>query len=353
MPTCTTPFNQLNPSQIEDNTNQSILPDLINFPGQLIAYELALMPIYSFISKNECAELLIFSRADFYLHNNQPKLARENLLQLKAGDPNPVPIIDYYIALSFYLENNFTACLAYLNTILIFSDRLPEIRILLARVLYQQTYFLDVNVDAKDSIVSFLTLYQENTEALGSASMNLLHTNDLSLDEISDQMAFKKGNSQYDALLAQAPFDLFELKLEKARIHIARILKTQPTNGKALSFYDELLMLWHKIVDAKQQFYISAKYMDSHAGTWHLMGWCEFVSNNIKQAKSAFETALEIDNNTAENHGALAVIAIEERNFKLANQLIKAAEKLNCKSLSAGYAQSLLIALNDEVKKSR
>ena len=99
----TTQFNQLNASSIEDSINQSLLLDLVNLPGQLIAYELALMPIYHFISKNECSELLVFSRAAFYLHHNQPKLARENLQKLKTESPKPAPSIDYYIALSYYL----------------------------------------------------------------------------------------------------------------------------------------------------------------------------------------------------------------------------------------------------------
>ena len=345
----TAQLNSLKKYLQEDSTNEPLLFDLIKLACQLKEFDLALTSINDFISNNGSSEQLIFNRATVYLLNHQPKSARADLQQITANHPEQIPSVEYNIAFSFYLERNFTQCLVCLNNILKFADSVSEIRILLARVLYQQSDLLEANA----ALVPFLASYQSNAEALGLVAMILLDCNELNQSKICAKNALAIDNTQYDALLAQATFDLFELKPEKAMIILAKILKTQPTNGRALSLNAQSLMVLHNIDDAKQQFYLSVKYMDNHIGTWHLLGWCEFVGKNSELAKSAFEKALLIDKNFAESHGALAVIAITERNFELANKLIRIAKRLDSQCLSAEYAESLLLEQNGESEKAQ
>jgi len=48
----------------------------------------------------------------------------------------------------------------------------------------------------------------------------------------------------------------------------------------------------------------AATHLAEHIGTWHVLAWVDIMLGDVADARAAFETALSLDRNFAETHGA-------------------------------------------------
>ena len=94
---------------------------------------------------------------------------------------------------------------------------------------------------------------------------------------------------------------------------------------------------------AKGNIELAARYLPQHIGTWHVFAWLQLIHQDVAAAEAAFQRALTLDRNFAETHGGLAVVAVLQRRDDEARASIKRALRVDSQSVSAQYAQILLL----------
>ena len=88
-----------------------------------------------------------------------------------------------------------------------------------------------------------------------------------------------------------------------------------------------------------------AEGFGKHLGSWIAAGWAHFVQGEYDVAEQRFTRALELDDNFAEAHGALAAIDVAQGRRESAEERMKIALRLDRQCLGAALARILM--LND------
>lgn len=76
-------------------------------------------------------------------------------------------------------------------------------------------------------------------------------------------------------------------------------------------------------------------------------GWACVLLADWPEAQRAFDTALQLDRNFAETHGALAVVQVHRGQAEVARATIERALRLDRTCLSAHYALALVGSAQD------
>jgi Flp pilus assembly protein TadD len=84
-----------------------------------------------------------------------------------------------------------------------------------------------------------------------------------------------------------------------------------------------------------------------------VLGWIHIMRGNVLAAQLAFQRALAVDRTFGESHGGLAVIAVLQGQELNARTSIKRALRLDPQSMSAQYAQMLLLQSHGATEEAR
>lgn len=131
-------------------------------------------------------------------------------------------------------------------------------------------------------------------------------------------------------------------RLEESHRLFNYALSISPEDGRSLLGLGMAAFSAHDFVAAENYLKRSVHSMPEHLGSWHALGWCQFIQGNRTGATAIFEHALSLDRNFGESHGAMAVIAILAGDTEGARRFAETALRLDRHSASAQFAQLLL-----------
>jgi len=179
-------------------------------------------------------------------------------------------------------------------------------------------------------------------DAWGIASLMALDA-----DRMEDSLGWSEhalgGNpNQMEALVARGSVLLDQQDAEAASGCFERALGLNAMDGRSWSGLAFTRMLQLDFPAALEAFQKAVTSMPFHIGTWIGLGWAEFMARHPQAAQAAFEQALALDRNFAESHGGLAVALAQQGHLDRAKTETELALKLDPRSLSARYAQSIL-----------
>lgn len=187
--------------------------------------------------------------------------------------------------------------------------------------------------------------------AAGVASLIAVDAADFALAQRWSDAALAQPDPSHEALVARATVALSQRDAHTAQRLLDVAMQRHPNDGRTLSALAFLALQTLDLATARQRFEIAVQRLPEHIGTWHGLGWTCLMQQDFTQARSAFETALALDHNFAESHGALAVALVlgSAHTGQMTNALredasasIERALRLDRSCLSARYAQALL-----------
>ncbi|MDR7016407.1 tetratricopeptide repeat protein [Acinetobacter sp. 3657] len=218
--------------------------------------------------------------------------------------------------------------------------------VLYARIMHH----LELPDDAISALEKAIVLNPSHAEALGNLALLQYETghnlSDYSNVKETANKALTIAPYQLEALLALAEVQLNERSISNARNNFNLILEHHPQSGRAWSGLGQLEYYETNIDLAEKHLLTAVEYMKDHVGTWHVLGWCYILKNNIEKAAWAFETSLPLNTEFADSYGGLAVVEAMRHNTTVAKQWIKKAFELDEHSMAATFAEYVL--LNNE-----
>jgi Tfp pilus assembly protein PilF len=147
----------------------------------------------------------------------------------------------------------------------------------------------------------------------------------------------------HDALLVRASLYSEAREYGAARASFTALLEAHPECGRAWLGLGLIKLSQGEVEAALRDIELAAAYVPEHIGTWHVLAWIQIMRRDVSAAEAAFLRALALDRNFAETYGGLAVIAALQGREVDAHSSIKRALRLDPQSLSARYAQILLL----------
>jgi len=121
-------------------------------------------------------------------------------------------------------------------------------------------------------------------------------------------IALAGGVDTLEGDLVGASVALADGDLGRADMLLTRALATSPRDGRLQSTLGMSLMARGDFAGAEVALRHAVAAMPRHVGSWHALGWCQIASGDLAGALTSFETALVLDRNFGETHGALAVV---------------------------------------------
>ncbi len=181
-----------------------------------------------------------------------------------------------------------------------------------------------------------------DTDFLAAAS--LLHLDNGQLEQAASMatQALSQGKRPVEALVTSATIALASAQTNLAIERFNEVLSQNPSEGRSWSGLGTASLLRRDLSGARVQLKQAVRFMPGHIGSWHALGWCQLFEQDVDAAERSFSTALALDRNFAENHGALAVVAAHKGARAAANEAIERALRLDPGCLSARYAQMML-----------
>jgi Tfp pilus assembly protein PilF len=87
----------------------------------------------------------------------------------------------------------------------------------------------------------------------------------------------------------------------------------------------------------------AAQRFGDHLGSWVAAGWAYYIAGDLATSRNRFETALALDDNFAETHGALAVLDLVEGQKDSARRRTEVALRLDRNCFAAALARSMIL----------
>jgi tetratricopeptide (TPR) repeat protein len=122
---------------------------------------------------------------------------------------------------------------------------------------------------------------------------------------------------------------------------LQRALQQNPRDGRARSALGLASMQAGDIPAARRHFEQAIGTLPAHIGTWHALGWACLLLQDLAAARGAFERALALDRNFAESHAAFALVLLLEGRSGEIDHHLRVAERLDNRSVTAGYVRAL------------
>jgi tetratricopeptide (TPR) repeat protein len=246
--------------------------------------------------------------------------------------------VRYNLAYAHFMATRHSDALEQLTDSVV-AQVLPFALLLRARCLHHLNRPLEAIADCQ----AYLSLAADDAEASGLLAL-MLHEQDrgeeaqLRIDE-----ALSKDPSQLEALLTRALREADVKNYREARGCFDVLLHAHPLCG--LGWLGLALVELHlmEFEEAHRCIRFAAVRIPHHVGTWHGLAWTEILSRDLLAAQIAFERALVLDRKSGETYGGLAVVAALQRREQDARDLSRVALHLNSKSMSARYANVLLL----------
>ncbi|OUR86743.1 hypothetical protein A9Q81_27895 [Gammaproteobacteria bacterium 42_54_T18] len=327
-----------------DPTNINIISDVVDIYLQIGPLEKALALLSQGLEEKPNDARLLFQRGTLHIAEAQYLPAIEILQSLLDSgiDNNGVR---YNLALSLSMTGEMQKALSTLGNLTgtsvqrFFAANLLEVR------LKHHVGKLD---EASTLALDLLETEPNNGDLNGVISLLFLDLND------KDQALFFAKKSQEitpnntESLSVFGYLALEDFEINKAKENFQKVLTIQPKDGRAWLGMGLAALLDKKVDIGEEHLITATHFMPNHLGTWNALAWLRIMRNDISGAKDALNTAMEKDRTFAENHGSLAVIQILENQNKEAERSIKVALRLDPMSVSAHFAQTLLLSSKNE-----
>ncbi len=334
----------------QDPANLSLFHDCFEICLQLGDYDKAQQLVDEALQRHVNEPSINFNQSKIYLANGQFVEALVPLHSLqKQGINNPGII--YNIA---WAKLNLGQYESLIDDVEEFSEFVPEyppLLIIKARALHLLQKFQE----AVDALNLYIDLDASNAEAFGLKALLLLDLGQYSEAKKIAKKTLELYPYNHEALITLSTIALNEQEPDQALTYLSTKQDLTAQSGRMMLNLGQAHMLNMQFDDAELALNEAASLMSSHIGTWHALAWVEIVLDKIDDAKRCFERAMELDRNFSESHGGLAVIAVFQNDFKLAEKYTKVAIRLDPMSASGRYAESLLLDKggNAEVAKAQ
>jgi tetratricopeptide (TPR) repeat protein len=247
-------------------------------------------------------------------------------------------VVRYNLAFAYFMATRYDDALVLLTDAVV-AQVPPMACLLRARCLHHLNRPLEAIVDCN----ACLEQLPGDTEAGGLLALLLYDQGRTEDARARVDTVLSKDALQREALLARA-----SLLADSGDYHAAHgaydtLLQAHPLCGPGW-FGLAMLELRQLHKDAAYRYIrLAVARMPEHIGCWHGLAWIEILRGEIAAAQVAFQRALLLDRNLGETHGGLAVVDAMQGREPQARDNIKRAMRLNPSSMSARYAELLLL----------
>lgn len=160
--------------------------------------------------------------------------------------------------------------------------------------------------------------------------------------ETARQFAEQAAQHSNEAATALGTLLLNDFAVDDAAKLFDRALELSPNDPRA-HVGKGLALLTEGDANAVASLDRGAELFKDHIGSWIAAGWAYFTAGDHDRARQRFETALAIDDNFAESHGALAVMDIVAGDSGSGRRRAELALRLDRQCFAAILAKSLLL----------
>jgi Flp pilus assembly protein TadD len=176
------------------------------------------------------------------------------------------------------------------------------------------------------------------------AAASLLHLDNGHIEQAAAlaERVLAGGQRPVEALVTSGTVALARTDTALAIERFNEVLAKNPSEGRSWSGLGTASLLRQDLTNARTQLEQAVRLMPTHIGSWHALGWCQLFAKDLAGAEQSFSTALGLDRNFGESHGAMAVIAACKGERAAAHGAIERALRLDPACLSARYAQMVM-----------
>ncbi len=282
-----------------------------------------------------------FRASNLYLAQGRFKEAQAVLISLQELHGSD-PAIIHNLAYIYFQQNDFAGALEQLGNVLDDTGHtiqdISQLQVLWLRCMHR-SHRLE---EALDYVLRQKKLNRLSDQAAGVASLIAVDLGNMELAAMLAKQALLRDPEQVEALVANATVALAQKNTDLSRKCLLRALTKNSTDGRVLSLLGFTEMYDMKIEQALPYLQNAVAYMPEHIGTHLGLGWLYFIQRDLHAANAEFETALALDRNFSESHGAIAVIAAMQNQVEKAEQHIELALRLDKANFSAPYAKAIL-----------
>jgi tetratricopeptide (TPR) repeat protein len=292
------------------------------------------------------AELLALS--GFTLLQAQRYDAAEETLSAALALESNAPVVRYNLAFARFMRHHHAEALELLADPTM-CQALPLTLLLRARCLHHLQRHEEAIEDCRAHLI--VAPHDVQTHGLLALLLQEEHRSDEAQSHI--EAALSQDPKQVEALLALACGQQDMQEYDSAQLSFDRLLHAHPQCGRGWLGRALVKLSCLQFAEARHDIERAAVYLPEHVGTWHVLAWAQLMLGDIDGAERAFDRAMVLDRNFGETHGGVAVIAALQGREDDARACIKRALRLAPQSMSAQYAQLLLLqrhGKHDEAK---
>lgn len=325
-----------------DPDNYVLLLDAFETALQAALFEKAEQFLSIALTRQIDATAWKFRASNLYIAQSRFHDAQAILLDLQQ-EQGSHPAIIHNLAFILFQQNEFAGATDLLDTVVKAEAGTKLEDISQPQVLWLRCMHRLLKLDeALAYVIEQESAQRLSAQAAGVASLIAVDSGRIDLATSWAIRALTVEPEQIEALIAHATIALTQKNTEAARHYTQLALAKNPLDGRILSLLGFTEMYELKIDQALIHLQKAVTYMPDHIGTHLGLGWLYFIQKNLDAASAEFETALSLDRNFAESHGAIAVVAATQNETEKANQHIELALRLDRANLSAPYAQAIL-----------
>lgn len=177
-------------------------------------------------------------------------------------------------------------------------------------------------------------------EAQGVASLIALDADDFTQARALADAALAQLPAQPEALVARGCVALAEQDAAVADRLLRDALARSPEDGRIWSALGLASLQAQAFGPAQQQLEEAVRRMPAHIGTWHALGWARLLRQDLAGASEAFRTALALDRNFAESHGALGLACLLGGHAEAAQDHLQRADRLDPGNVTGRFARA-------------
>ena len=212
-----------------------------------------------------------------------------------------------------------------------------------ARALHHQ----ELTEEAEPLAVLALEQEPQNNEDRGLLALRRYENDTLESALNLSQEVLVHDPDQLDALIAGASAHFEQRHIAASRNAWQHAVHAHPQCGRAWSGLGQLEFNELQFDQALEHLRKAVEFMPDHICTWHLLAWIFILRNDSAAAREVLLKSYELDRNFGETHGGLAVVDVIDGLEDEARIGIRRALKLKPDSLSARYAEILLLQRAD------
>lgn len=260
-------------------------------------------------------------------------------LQALAGSHSAIV---HDIALVHLCAGNYTACRDALIPALAAPETDDAMLGRLQTLWLRAAHHLGLLPDAWEWIAQQQAQGRLQRHAMGVASLIAIDLERFAAASALADEALLDPQPAAEALVAAGYVALARGQTQQAASLLQRAVQDRPRDGRAWSALGLASMQAGDLAAARGHLERAIRTISGHVGTWHALGWTCLVLQDMPAARTAFDQALELDRNFGESHAAVALMLLLEGRGGEAEHHLRVAERLDKRSVTAGYVRALM-----------